>query len=118
MNENICEIVIVRHGETLANSMGVLQGQQDTALNDFGKRQAQAVAERLAKDHFDAVLSSDLGRAMDTAKAIVQYHEGLQVIPTKELREWNLGELQGQPYTELTRKYPDIMAAFKTATTE
>lgn len=110
---DICEIVVVRHGQTLANRTGVLQGQFDTPLDEVGFIQAEAIAERLKEDHFDAVYSSDLGRAMDTAKAIVKYHPALTVIPSPELREWNLGDLQGKEYKDLLVQYPDIMAAFK-----
>lgn len=110
---DICEIVVVRHGQTLANRTGILQGQFDTPLDEVGFAQADAIAERLKKDSFDAVYSSDLGRAMDTANAIVKYHEGLSVIPAKSLREWHLGDLQGKEYKDLLVQYPAIMEAFK-----
>lgn len=114
MTADMCEIVIVRHGQTVSNLSGVLQGQTDSPLDATGLAQARAAAARLASEHFDAAFSSDLGRAMDTAKAILKFHPGLAITPAKELREWNLGALQGRTYTELRQEYPEIMASFKT----
>ena len=111
--ENICEIVVVRHGQTESNRTGTLQGQLDTPLDELGILQAEAVAKRLKKWQFDAVYSSDLGRAMNTAKAILQYHPGLEIFPTSALREWNLGVLQGQKLEDLRREQPEIMRAFR-----
>ena len=114
MTADMCEIIIVRHGETVANQTGVLQGQSNSPLDETGRAQARAAAKRLAGESFDAAFSSDLGRAMETAEIILQYHPDLALIPTKELREWDLGVLQGRPYAELRVEYPEIMAAFKT----
>lgn len=111
--DNICEIVVVRHGQTESNRTGTLQGQLDTPLDELGILQAQAVAKRLKKWQFDAVYSSDLGRAMNTAKAIVQYHCDLQITPTAALREWDLGDLQGQKLEILRQEQPEIMRAFR-----
>lgn len=111
--DNICEIVVVRHGQTESNRTGTLQGQLDTPLDELGILQAQAVANRLKKWQFDAVYSSDLGRAMNTARTIVQYHPGLEISPTCALREWNLGVLQGQKLEDLRREHPEIMRAFR-----
>ena len=108
-----CEIIAVRHGETVANKTGVLQGQLDTALNEVGLQQADAIAARLKKRHFDIAYSSDLCRAMVTAQKIVGLHPELELIPSPNLREWNLGELQGREYKDLIVEYPDIMQAFK-----
>lgn len=111
--DNICEIIAVRHGETVANKEGILQGQYDTPLNETGIMQAHAIADRLKNHSFDAIYTSDLQRAVDTAEIIAGFHDKLEVMPTAALREWNLGELQGKPYSELLVKYPDIMNAFK-----
>lgn len=112
-DSGICEIIAVRHGETVANKQGVLQGQLDTPLNETGILQARAVSERLKKRKFDLAFTSDLNRAVTTANIIAEHHPELQVIPTPALREWNLGELQGRPYNELTLKYSEILNAFK-----
>ena len=108
-----CRLVIVRHGETDANRTGVLQGQSNCPLNDNGRRQAAAAAERLAGEHFDAAYSSDLVRAFETAGIVVRSHAGLAVCPVKELREWFLGDMEDRPQTELLKLYPEEMAAFR-----
>ncbi|MBO4631707.1 MAG: histidine phosphatase family protein, partial [Lentisphaeria bacterium] len=68
------EFIVVRHGETEANLQGILQGQSDTELNPLGIRQAELVAERLKKEHFDLIFSSDLSRTMNTARLIAEPH--------------------------------------------
>lgn len=112
-NDNICELVVVWHGQTTANRTGILQGQLDTPLDAVGIAQAHAIAERLKNDRFAAVYSSDLTRAMFTAQAIVSHHPELVITPCRELREWNLGELQAQSYDDLRQKYPEILTGFK-----
>jgi broad specificity phosphatase PhoE len=59
----------------LANKKWLVQGQIDVALNENGRRQAVAAGKALRKVHFDSAYSSDLSRAVDTAKAIVQVFE-------------------------------------------
>ena len=110
---DICEIIVVRHGETVANKQGVLQGQSNTPLNEVGVMQAHAAAERLKRYSFDAAYTSDLERASDTAEIICKFHQELNLIKTSELREWNLGDLQGKSYGEVMEKYPEIMNAFR-----
>ncbi len=113
MDNGICEIIAVRHGQTQANSSGILQGHLDIPLDETGLAQASAAAERLNGMTFSAAYSSDLTRAAETARTILQYHPECNLTLTEKLREWNLGELQGRPYAELIREYPEIMNAFK-----
>ncbi len=105
------EFIVVRHGETEANLQGILQGQFDTELNPLGIRQAELVAERLKKEHFDLIFSSDLSRTMNTARLIAEPHH-LPIQPLHALREWNLGELQGRKCEELKQQYSAVMEAF------
>ena len=67
-------IYFVRHGQTDWNSLKKLQGQQDACLNELGMRQSQAVAKRLKNVPLEALYSSDLARARQTAQAINTYH--------------------------------------------
>ena len=60
-------ILLVRHGETVDNARQIMQGQTQGELNERGREQARQVAERLAKEHVDAVIASDLRRAIQTA---------------------------------------------------
>ncbi len=90
------KIIAVRHGETVENTKGIVQGQTHGTLTRKGMRQARQLARRLAHERLSAIYSSDLRRAARTAKEIVRYHPGLELVLTKGLREKNLGELQGK----------------------
>ncbi|MBE6366880.1 MAG: histidine phosphatase family protein [Lentisphaerae bacterium] len=113
MDKNICEFLVVRHGQTTANLSGILQGQMDWPLDEQGLEQARALAERLRNQHFDAAWCSDLSRTVVTAQAIMKYHPELAINHTAELREWHLGELQGKSFEELRNFYPNMLNAFK-----
>lgn len=92
-------IVIVRHGETALNAARILQ-PSDTPLGERGLQQAAAVARRLAGAGIEAILSSDLPRALQTAHAIVAT-TGATLETTPLLHERNFGELRGRPYDSI-----------------
>jgi broad specificity phosphatase PhoE len=87
-------LLLVRHGETDWNAEGKLQGHTDRPLNDYGRRQARALADRLAGEPIDAVYASDLSRARETAE-IVGAAFGLGVAVDPDLREKNWGSWEG-----------------------
>ena len=62
--------IVVRHGETHWNVEMRIQGQHDSPLTENGIAQAEALAGRLAAERIDALISSDLGRAMQTARVV------------------------------------------------
>ncbi|HVS84538.1 MAG TPA: histidine phosphatase family protein [Gaiellaceae bacterium] len=95
-------LLLVRHGETDWNASGRLQGHTDTPLNDFGRRQARLLAEQLADEQLDAVYSSDLARARETAE-IVGERLCLPVAVDPDLRERNWGSWEGLSPTERDR---------------
>lgn len=104
------QIGLIRHGRTDWNALGKIQGQTDTPLNAEGIRQAEALAERLSRESmkWDAVVSSDLMRARETARIIA---DKLQ-IPFQgsdaRLRERYFGEIEGTTEEErLARWGPD-----------
>lgn len=101
VQRNFTEIVVVRHGETEWNAEKRIQGHLDIDLNDVGRQQAVAVAERLSRESkISAIYSSDLKRALKTAETIANKCGGLQVIEDPNLRERHLGDLQGLVYGE------------------
>ena len=88
------ELLLVRHGETDWNAEGRLQGHTDRPLNDYGRRQAKELAERLAGEGADAIYASDLARAKETAE-ILGERLGLPVVIDPALREKNWGNWEG-----------------------
>ena len=87
-------LLLVRHGETDWNAEGRLQGHTDRPLNDFGRRQAKELADRLAGEGADAIYTSDLARAKETAE-IVGERLGLTVVVDPDLREKDWGTWEG-----------------------
>jgi len=94
------EVWLVRHGETVMNAMGRLCGWTDVALTDEGRRQARWLGEILAGEAFDGVWSSDLNRAVETARLA-----GFEPDQDARLREVNFGELEGRRYETLAEEY-------------
>ena len=94
-------LVLTRHGETVENINGVLQGHTPGKLSEKGVEQAKKLALRLKDEKFDAVYSSDLGRAADTTKEIVKFHHGIDVYYVEDLREGSLGSFTGRPRSEI-----------------
>ena len=105
------EFTFIRHGQTADNVAGILQGHRDTPLDEIGRQQARITAERLRKEPCDAVFSSDLLRAFETAQ-IIGEAAGVVPVACRELREWHLGELEGQPSLELWKNHFGIMNCF------
>lgn len=104
--EGNLRLFLVRHGETEANRKRFLQGVSNGPLNAAGRLQGKRLANHLKEIALDHVYASDLQRAADTAAAIAQTH-GLNVELDSQLREWNVGELDGQPaaiFLEMIKK--------------
>ncbi len=90
-------IGLVRHGKTDWNAEGKIQGQTDIPLNEEGKAQAIALANRLSGEEriWDAVVSSDLKRAFATAQIIAE-KLGIPLLESdSRLRERYFGEVEG-----------------------
>src|SRR5687768_8562436 len=87
-------LLLARHGETDWNRELRIQGSSDIALNELGRQQASALAQELADVPLDAIYSSDLSRARETAEAVAATHE-LQVRLDPRLRERAFGSWEG-----------------------
>ncbi len=109
--ESRTTVWLVRHGETLWNRDGRMQGHIDVELSPEGERQAQLVAERLRSKHFAAIYSSDLKRAWDTAQTIGRAL-GVEPQPVQGLREFDIGELGGLSFDEEQEKFPEFFEEF------
>ena len=90
----LLRLYLIRHGETVWNREGRVQGHTDIPLSPAGVDQARLLAQRFEGEHIDAVWSSDLQRARTTAAAIAG-PRGLNVVTTPLLRETMLGEWEG-----------------------
>ena len=105
-------LMMIRHGETAWNAQGRIQGHIDTALNELGEAQAEALGKRLASEHFDAVYASDLQRAYLTACPAVR-EPGRAIVKDRRLRERHLGVLQGLTGSEASAGHPAAWQVFK-----
>lgn len=94
------EIYLTRHGETLENAQGILQGHQPGHLSHLGIEQAESLRDKLADTHFDNIVVSDLQRAIDTARILNEPH-GLRLTQTHLLRERDWGVFTGQHITDI-----------------
>lgn len=88
-------LYLVRHGETVDNAHQIMQGQTQGELNENGIRQAEEVSRELEGVALDAIIASDLKRAIDTATIIAKPHQ-LKVITTPLLRERDWGDFTGR----------------------
>ena len=102
-------LVVVRHGETRWNVASRIQGHADSPLTAAGEAQAAAIAARLATERFDRLVSSDLGRALATARAIAG-RTGHAVVADARLRERNYGVAEGLTYGEIGVHYPEVFS--------
>ena len=87
-------LYLARHGETYDNERQIMQGQSPSELNANGIRQAEALSQELADAHFDAIVASDLWRAVQTARIIAAPHQ-MEVVTTPLLRERDWGSFTG-----------------------
>ncbi len=99
---------LVRHGESTWNAAGLVQGQLDPGLSAVGREQAGRCAGLLATRRApEAIYSSDLRRAFETAAPIAEVF-GLPVVIEPGLRERSLGEAEGTPSALLGPRYSGI----------
>lgn len=94
-------ICLIRHGETDWNLERRIQGQIDIPLNEKGRRQAIEMAAHASRHAFSAIYSSDLMRALETAKALGQRRQAIV-----SLRERHFGIFQGITAEEARSRYP------------
>lgn len=104
-------LVLVRHGESTWNRERRIQGQLDPPLSEQGREQARRVAGRLARRRVEALYTSDLLRASQTA-APIGVALGVEPRPMKELREIFLGDWEGLRTDELAHRFPQAWDAW------
>ena len=88
------DLFLLRHGETDENTQGIIQGWMNTDLNEHGREQAQQAAE-IFSEEIDAIYSSDLKRAVQTAGEFRKKYPTLPYFEDERLRERNFGDATG-----------------------
>ena len=99
-------LIFIRHGQSLSNLEKRFSGQHNPDLTALGHRQAEATARHLENAGIEKIYSSDLARAYQTAEHTAKLL-GLEIIPTKGLREINAGDWEGKLYADLMVEFPD-----------
>ena len=106
------KVILVRHGETDWNRARRIQGgNSDTQLNQRGWQQVESLALRLKQEKIQAIYSSPLQRAQDTARAIAGYHQ-LSVETELSLREIEVGELEGVSIAEMGKHLSQLLIRY------
>jgi probable phosphoglycerate mutase len=106
------ELLVIRHGETAWNREGRFQGHRQSELNALGRQQVARLAARLSGESVQALYSSDLLRAQQTAAAIAVRCD-LSVRVERSLREWDLGVLAGLTRELAAREHPQDFAIYR-----
>ena len=100
------KLIIVRHGQSEANVEGIYAAHTDAPLSELGRKQAERVGEALKDQKIDAIYSSNLQRAHDTAVPTARA-KGLPVVDREDLREIFGGEWEGKRFADLIQEYPE-----------
>ena len=111
-------VLLIRHGQTEWNALGLVQGHTNSQLTSLGRRQARALtnlivdappilAPYMLGDRPQALYTSDLGRTQETAQPLAATL-ALDAVAEPALREMNFGELEGLRWSEVEASYPDV----------
>jgi len=103
----LLELIIVRHGQSEGNRDRMFTGHGPSPLTARGHAEARAVAKRIAEKPVDALFSSDLPRAVQTAEPIAEM-TGVPIVQDQALREKSFGDLTGTRFADLEAQYPDV----------
>ncbi|GAB4542553.1 MAG: alpha-ribazole phosphatase [Anaerolineales bacterium] len=101
-------LLLTRHGETDYNLARRYQGQSDIPLNQTGLLQARQIAARLSREKIDAIYSSNLSRAADSAQAIADFHK-IEIVKDARWRELSFGAWEGLTYEEMNAGWRELV---------
>ncbi|MBA3352190.1 MAG: histidine phosphatase family protein [Blastocatellia bacterium] len=99
------KLYLVRHGQSAGNAQGRFGGHGPTPLSQLGERQAEITAKMLAREGVTVIYSSDLERALQTARPLSEL-TGVTINPTTAFRERNVGVLEGLTFDESKETFP------------
>ena len=102
----VTKLYLIRHGQSDGNAEGRFGGHGPTPLSELGRKQAEATAKLLKKEGVNAIYSSDLHRALQTAEPLSEL-TGIPVIQTSAFRERNVGVLEGLTFDESKETFPE-----------
>jgi broad specificity phosphatase PhoE len=106
-------LILVRHGETEWNRQRRVQGLSDLALNETGRKQAEALGRALRNEKIDAIYSSPLRRAQETARAIASFHN-VDVEILDGLKELDVGDVDGMTYEDMKIHHGEFFTRWMT----
>jgi len=102
----VTRLLLVRHGQSAGNAAGRFGGHSPTPLSELGKQQAEITGKTLAKEKVQAIYSSDLLRALQTAQPLADLLD-LPVFANPAFRERKVGVLEGKTFDESKNEHPN-----------
>lgn len=103
----VTTLYVVRHCQSAGNLSGRFQGQFDAPVSEAGRKQLDLLSLRFRNEHLDAIYSSPLKRAYETAEAINRFHD-LPIQVCKGLSEIDVGDMENMLLTEISEKFPQV----------
>ena len=103
-------LAMLRHGKTMWNEEGRIQGRKDSPLSDKGSLQVHEWGKFIGNYTIDNIVASDLGRVRETVAIIQQYCNPVPVEWNKDLREQAWGQWEGKTFHELKNQLPEELA--------
>jgi len=110
MSRVVTNVLLIRHGQSRGNAERRFGGHTATPLSSRGRNQAQATARTLKSEAITAIYSSDLARAVETAKPLSDL-TGLPVNGTIAFRERSVGVMEGLTFEDAAQQHPEQYAA-------
>ena len=110
-------IILLRHGETAWNIEKVFRGKAEVPLTVNGRKQAELAAEYLRDLGVQAIYTSPLERAVETAQPVARL-TGMEAIPEEAFTGMDFGLWQGRPHREVQEEYPELFEKFHTTPAE
>jgi len=104
-------LALLRHGKTIWNEDGRIQGRRDSPLSEKGSQQVHEWGKFIGDYTIDKIIASDLGRVRETVTIIQQYCTPVSVEWNEDLREQSWGKWEGKTFHELKNEQPEELAA-------
>jgi phosphoserine phosphatase len=103
------KLLIVRHGESEENSLGILQGLLPGTLNDTGKKQCEELGEKLALEKIDIVYCSPVNRCLETLTIVKKYIDpNIPIVINNLIAERDFGQMSGKSWSEISFDELDV----------